>query len=55
VDVRLWDERLSTVEAERRRTERRPRRRDMHQKIDDEVAALILQSYLDYQRLRAGR
>ena len=52
----LWDERLSSAEAERfappsRRGQRgRGARREP---IDDVAAALVLQSYLD--RLRAGR
>ena len=42
--VRLWDERLTTVQA--RRTGGKKRRAP----VDDLAAALILQSYLDRQR-----
>lgn len=46
--VVVWDERLSTVEAERRLRETgRMRRR---RKVDAEAAAIILQSFLDSER-----
>jgi putative Holliday junction resolvase len=48
--VELWDERLSTVEAERALIEgevSREKRRDL---IDAAAAAIILQSYLDQAR-----
>ena len=48
--VELWDERLSTAEAERAligADERRERRREVR---DGVAAALILQSYLDARR-----
>jgi putative Holliday junction resolvase len=50
VPVELWDERLSTAEAERALIaagERRARRREVR---DGVAAALILQSYLDAHR-----
>jgi putative holliday junction resolvase len=47
ISVVFWDERLSTVEAERRLIETK-RRRKLPRYIDAEAAALILQSYLDY-------
>ncbi len=49
VPVILWDERLSTVQAERlfHETGRRARRDE----IDAAAAAVILQSYLDTQRV----
>ena len=50
LEVELWDERLSTVEAERSLIaggERRARRRELRDAV---AAALILQSYLDAQR-----
>lgn len=50
--VHLWDERLSTVEATRRMVEQRHRRRGIQQRIDAEAAALILQTYLDFVRIR---
>jgi putative Holliday junction resolvase len=52
IEVALWDERLSTVEATRRMGEQRHKRRGIQQRIDSEAAALILQSYLDYVRIR---
>lgn len=53
--VHLWDERLSTVEATRRMVEQRHRRRGIQQRIDSEAAALILQTYLDYVRIRGSQ
>lgn len=53
LDVVMWDERLSTVEAERRMTEnKRRKRRGVVQRSDAEAAAVILESYLDYIRGR---
>lgn len=49
--VRLWDERLSTVEAERRMLETgRRKRKGVVQRSDAEAAAVILESYLDSVR-----
>ncbi len=53
--VHLWDERLSTVEATRRMVEQRHRRRGIQQRIDSEAAALILQTYLDFVRIRGAQ
>lgn len=47
--VVLWDERLSTVEAERVLKERGVRREDRKKYIDKLAAAVILQNYLDAQ------
>lgn len=54
--VLLWDERLSTVEAERRMAEtgRRKRRRAV-MRSDAEAAAVILETYLDALRMRVAR
>jgi putative Holliday junction resolvase len=52
--IHLWDERLSTVEATRRMVEQRHKRRSVQQRIDSEAAALILQTYLDYVRMRGA-
>ncbi len=49
IEVVLWDERLSTVEAERRLREAGVRKRI----VDAEAAAVILQSYLEH--VRAGK
>ncbi len=66
IPVSFWDERLSTVEAQRllmereqdegQRRQRRggrrgqTRRRSQHQGIDALAAAVLLQDYLDHQR-----
>jgi putative Holliday junction resolvase len=47
VDVLLWDERLSTVQAERVMISGNVRRKKRKEKIDSIAASLILQSYLD--------
>ena len=50
VPCRLWDERLTTVQAERILLEGDVKRRRRRQVIDRMAAALILQSYLDAHR-----
>lgn len=50
LSVTLWDERLSTVEATRRRDERRGRRRGKPERLDAEAAAVILETYLEHLR-----
>ncbi len=51
--VLLWDERLSTVEAERRMAEvGRKKRRGAVARSDAEAAAVILETYLDALRMR---
>lgn len=52
LEVVLWDERLSTVEANRRLRERGKGRR--RAKVDAAAASLILQSYLDGKRKVEG-
>ena len=47
VRVVLWDERMTTVQAERVLIRGDVRRRKRREKIDSMAAALILQSYLD--------
>ena len=49
VEVVLWDERLSTVRAERSMLERDLTRKQRAKRIDTIAAQLILQSYLDSQ------
>jgi putative Holliday junction resolvase len=44
-----WDERLTTVQAERTLLEANVRRKDRREKIDQLAAQLMLQSYLDAQ------
>jgi putative holliday junction resolvase len=54
LDVLMWDERLSTVEAERRMAESgRRKKRGGPLRSDAEAAAVILETYLDYIRGRA--
>jgi putative holliday junction resolvase len=50
--VAYWDERLTTVAAERYLIEQGKRRNKRRQEIDRVAATLLLQGYLDY---RAGR
>ena len=50
VDVELWDERLSTVTANRALIEGRVRRRARRDSVDKVAAAVILQSWLDAHR-----
>ncbi|MFQ5854206.1 MAG: Holliday junction resolvase RuvX [Anaerolineae bacterium] len=54
VPVEMWDERLSTVTAVRVLTERGQSAREQKQTIDAVAAAVILQDYLDAQRMRAS-
>lgn len=49
-EVVLWDESFSTTEASSRRRERGARSRRRDPSIDQEAAAVILQSYLDSLR-----
>lgn len=50
VPVILWDERLTTVAAERALAESGVRREDRKEYVDKIAAALILQGYLDFVR-----
>lgn len=50
IDVLLWDERLTTVQAERDLIAQDIRREDRKKVIDQLAAVHILQSYLDYER-----
>lgn len=47
IEVVLWDERLSTIEAERVLMDSGVRRENRKQYIDKMAAAVILQNYLD--------
>ena len=47
LDVVMWDERLTTVEAERTLIESQVRRENRKQYIDKIAAVFILQGYLD--------
>ncbi|WKV08952.1 Holliday junction resolvase RuvX [Thermoanaerobacterium sp. CMT5567-10] len=49
--ILLWDERLTTVEANRMLIEDADMRRDKRKKVIDKLAAtIILQGYLDHKR-----
>jgi putative Holliday junction resolvase len=48
--VAYWDERLTTVAAERYLIEQGKRRTRRRQEVDRMAATLLLQGYLDYQR-----
>jgi putative Holliday junction resolvase len=52
--VRTWDERLTTVQAERLMIAADVRRADRRRRIDQAAAALILESYLRYRALHRG-
>jgi putative holliday junction resolvase len=47
LQVKLWDERLTSVQAERALLEGNVRRKDRKEKIDKLAAQIMLQSYLD--------
>ena len=49
LEVVMWDERLTTVEAERTLIENKVRREDRKKYIDKIAAVFILQGYLDAQ------
>lgn len=53
--IAVWDERLSTVEAERRLIEADVRRKRRRQLVDGVAAAVILQGYLDRHRTTIER
>lgn len=52
--VLLWDERLTTVSADRIMKEREIRREDRKAYVDEIAAGFILQAYLDYRRDQQG-
>jgi putative Holliday junction resolvase len=47
VPVKVWDERLTSAQANRYLIEANVRREDRKQKVDKTAAAILLQSYLD--------
>ncbi len=53
VPIKLWDERLTSVQANRFLIEGNVRRKDRKEKVDKTAAAIILQSYLDSLALGA--
>ncbi len=50
VEVILWDERLTTVSAQKSMIASNMNRRKRHQMVDTMAAVIILQSYLDSQK-----
>ena len=50
--VVMWDERLTTVEAERTLMEAGVRRENRKQYLDELAAVFILQGYLDFKRMQ---
>jgi putative Holliday junction resolvase len=50
IAVLYWDERLTTVEAQRYLRDAGMRSQKRRQSIDAAAAAILLQSYLDYRR-----
>lgn len=55
VPIQTWDERLSSVQANRVLLQANVSRQKRRGKIDKMAAAVILQSYLDSRQLRTGR
>lgn len=53
--VVMWDERLTTVEANRTLIEGKVRREDRKQYVDQLAAVLILQGYLDSEGIKNGK
>jgi putative Holliday junction resolvase len=47
VPIRTWDERLTSVQANRFLAQAEVRGRERRQKVDQTAAAILLQSYLD--------
>lgn len=47
VPIHTWDERLTSVQAQRLLQQGPGRRRDRKEKVDQMAAAILLQSYLD--------
>lgn len=54
LEVALWDERFTTVEAERVMIEGGTRRRQRRQAVDRVAATLVLQTYLEARRRGTG-
>jgi putative Holliday junction resolvase len=54
VPIQTWDERLTSAQANRFLIEGNVRRDKRKEKVDKTAAAILLQSYLDSLRLRAG-
>jgi putative Holliday junction resolvase len=55
IPVHLWDERLTTLSAERALLDAGMRRRERRAIVDQVAATMILQDFLDYRRAAAER
>jgi putative Holliday junction resolvase len=53
IPVKTWDERLTTVQANRFLIEAGMRREQRKKKVDQSAAAILLQSYLDARAVRS--
>jgi putative Holliday junction resolvase len=53
MDVQLWDERLTSVEANRLMRDAGLRHQERGRNVDQMAAALLLQNFLETERLRA--
>ena len=53
LSVVMWDERLTTVEANRTMMEAKIRRENRYKYVDELAAVFILQGYLDYLSMQA--
>jgi putative Holliday junction resolvase len=47
IPVKTWDERLTSVQANRMLVQADVRRKDRKEKVDKAAAAILLQSFLD--------
>jgi putative Holliday junction resolvase len=52
VEIKTWDERLTSVQAHRMLRETGMRSKERRTKVDQSAAAILLQSYLDSLQLR---
>jgi len=55
IPVHMWDERLTTLSAERALLDAGMRRRERRAIVDQVAATMILQDFLDYRRAAAER
>ena len=55
LEVILWDERLTTVSADKHMMESGIRREDRKKYIDEIAAVFILQGYLDYRSMHVEK
>lgn len=55
IPIITWDERLTSVQADRSLREGSFTRKKRAQKVDAVAAIIILQSYLDHQKIKADR